>query len=96
MKGKPPSGKIDAGLGSRITNKYGNRHFWCRSYYADTVGRNKAAIAEYVRNQLQEDITADQISFQEFVVAFAKIIIGAKKHFLRTIEFVVNKIGGSI
>ena len=21
--------------------KYGNRHFWCRGYYVDTVGRNK-------------------------------------------------------
>ena len=22
--------------------KYGNRHFWARGYYADTVGRNKS------------------------------------------------------
>ena len=26
--------------------KYGNRHFWCRGYYVDTVGRNKKAIEE--------------------------------------------------
>ena len=39
--------------------KYGNRHFWCRGYYVDTVGRNKKAIAEYIRNQLQEDISYD-------------------------------------
>lgn len=25
--------------------KYGNPHFGCREYYADTVGRNKKAIA---------------------------------------------------
>ena len=25
--------------------KYGNRHFWCRGYHVDTVGRNKKAIA---------------------------------------------------
>ena len=36
--------------------KYGNRHFWCRGYYVDTVGKNKKAIAEYIRNQLKEDI----------------------------------------
>ena len=39
--------------------KYGNRHFWCRGYYVDTVGRNKKAIAEYIRSQLQEDIAAE-------------------------------------
>ncbi len=37
--------------------KYGNRHFWCRGYYVDTVGRNKKAIEQYIRNQLQEDHT---------------------------------------
>ena len=37
--------------------KYGNRHFWCRGYYVDTVGRNKKAIEEHIRNQLQEDIS---------------------------------------
>ncbi len=39
--------------------KYGNRHFWCRGYYVDTVGRNKKAIEQYIRNQLQEDISTD-------------------------------------
>ena len=32
--------------------KDGNRHFWCRGYYVDTVGRNKKVIEEYIRNQL--------------------------------------------
>lgn len=50
--------------------KYGNRHFWCRGYYVDTVGRNEKAIREYVKNQLQEDIAADQISLQEYVDPF--------------------------
>ena len=27
--------------------RYGNREFWCRGYYVDTVGKNKKAIAEY-------------------------------------------------
>lgn len=53
----------------RFTNlkyRYGNRYFWCRGYYVDTVGRNKKAIAEYIRNQLQEDIGNDQVSMKEY------------------------------
>ena len=26
--------------------RYGNREFWCRGYYVDTLGKNKKAIAE--------------------------------------------------
>ena len=51
---------------ANLRYKYGNRHFWCRGYYVDTVGRNEKAIQEYVRNQLQEDVAADQISLKEF------------------------------
>ena len=50
--------------------KYGNRHFWCRGYYVDTVGRNEKKIAEYVRNQLQEDIIADQLTIKEYIDPF--------------------------
>ncbi len=50
--------------------KYGNRHFWCRGYYVDTVGRNKKAIAEYIRNQLQEDVSSDQMSMVEYIDPF--------------------------
>ena len=50
--------------------KYGNRHFWCRGYYVDTVGRNKKAIEQYIRNQLQEDISADQMSMKEYIDPF--------------------------
>ena len=50
--------------------KFGNRHFWCRGYYVDTVGRNKRAIEEYIRNQLQEDIANDQISLKEYIDPF--------------------------
>ena len=50
--------------------RYGNRHFWCRGYYVDTVGRNKKAIQEYKRNQLQEDIANDQITLKEYVDPF--------------------------
>lgn len=40
--------------------RYGNRKFWCKGYYVDTVGRNKKVIQEYIKNQLQEDIAGDQ------------------------------------
>ena len=50
--------------------KYGNRHFWCRGYYVDTVGRIKKVIAEYIRNQLQEDVSYDQLSLIEYVDPF--------------------------
>jgi putative transposase len=55
---------------ANLKYKYGNRHFWCRGYYVDTVGRNKRAIAEYIRNQLQEDIADDQISLKEYIDPF--------------------------
>jgi putative transposase len=36
----------------------------------DTVGRNKKAIEEYIRKQLQEDIVYDQISLKEYMDPF--------------------------
>ena len=50
--------------------KYGNRHFWCRGYYVDTVGKYEGAIREYIQNQLQEDIANDQISIKEYIDPF--------------------------
>lgn len=50
---------------ANLKYKYGNRHFWCRRYYVDTVGKNAKRIEEYIRNQLQEDIANDQLSLFE-------------------------------
>ena len=50
--------------------KYGNRHFWWRGYYVDTVGRNKKQIQEYIRKQLQEDYASDQMSIKEYIDPF--------------------------
>ena len=52
--------------------RYGNRKFWCKGYYVDTVGRNKKAIQKYIKNQLQEDIAGDQISMKEYIDPFKK------------------------
>ena len=57
---------------ANLKYRYGNRHFWCRGYYLDTVGKNKKAIEEYIRNQLQEDIAEDQISIKEYINPFEK------------------------
>ena len=66
-------GKSSLMIFDRFANlkyRYGNRHFWCRGYYVDTVGRNRKQIEEYIRNQLQEDIANDQISMKEFFDPF--------------------------
>lgn len=52
---------------ANLKYRYGNRKFWCRGYYVDTVGRNKAKIEEYICNQLQDDYVADQLTlFEEY------------------------------
>ena len=55
---------------ANLKYKYGNRHFWCRGYYVDTVGKNAKKIKEYIRTQLQEDIVSDQISMKEYIDPF--------------------------
>ena len=52
---------------ANLKYKYGQRHFWCRGFYVDTVGRNEKAIQEYIRNQEKEDMIADQISIEEYI-----------------------------
>ena len=60
---------------ANLKYKYGQRSFWCRGYYVDTVGRNKRIIEEYIRNQLEEDYTYEQMTFKEYIDPFT----GAKK-----------------
>ena len=55
---------------ANLKYKYGNRHFWARGYFVDTVGKNKKKIQEYIKNQLQQDQIADQLSLKEFVDPF--------------------------
>ena len=68
LKGKSSLMIIDRH--ANLKYKYGNRQFWCKGYYVDTVGRNKKAIAEYIRNQLQEDIASDQMTLKEYIDPF--------------------------
>ena len=55
---------------ANLKYKYGNRQFWCRGYYVDTAGKNSKKIAEYIRNQLEEDRALDRVKMKEFVDPF--------------------------
>ena len=55
---------------ANLKYRYGNRKFWCRGYYVDTVGRNKKAIEEYIRNQLKEDKEYEQLTMSEVIDPF--------------------------
>ena len=64
---------------ANLKYRYGNREFWCRGYYVETVGKNKKAIAEYIRNQLQEDLAYEQMSIKELVDPFTGEPVKASK-----------------
>ena len=55
---------------ANLKYKYGNRHFWCRGYYVDTVGKNTAAIKEYIQKQLKDDLEYDQMTLVEYIDPF--------------------------
>ena len=55
---------------ANLKYKYGNRHFWCRGYYVDTVGKNAKKIQEYIKNQLQNDLEYDQMTLKEYIDPF--------------------------
>ena len=55
---------------ANLKYRYGNRHFWCRGYYVDTVGKNAKKIEEYIRNQLKEDLEYDQMTLKEYIDPF--------------------------
>ena len=66
-------GKSSLAIFERHANlkyKYGNRQFWCKGYYVDTVGRNKEAIKKYIKNQLQEDMVVEQLTLKEYIDPF--------------------------
>ena len=55
---------------ANLKYKYGNRHFWCRGYFVDMVGRNKPAIRKYIQNQVEEDQMVEQLSMKEYIDPF--------------------------
>ena len=55
---------------ANLKYKYGRRQFWCEGYYVDTVEKNTKKIAEYIRNQLRQDVEYEQMSIKEFIDPF--------------------------
>jgi len=55
---------------ANLKYKYGNRHFWARGYFVDTVGKNERLIQEYIRNQLEKDFSEDQVTIKEYMDPF--------------------------
>ena len=55
---------------ANLKYRYGNRNFWCRGYYVDTVGKNAKVIENYIRNQLENDLATDQITMKEYIDPF--------------------------
>ena len=62
---KSKSSLMRFGKHANLKYKYGNRHFWCRGYYVDRVGKYEGAITEYIHQQLQEGIMMDMLDFKE-------------------------------
>ena len=55
---------------ANLKYEFGNRKFWTKRYFVETVGRNEKVIREYIQNQLQEDKLYDQMSMKEFIDPF--------------------------
>ena len=64
---------------ANLKYKYGNRHFWCRGYCVDTVGKNAKKIEEYIQNQLREDLEYDQMTLKEYIDPFTGEPVKKKK-----------------
>ena len=80
---------------ANLKYKYGNRQFWCKGYYVDTVGRNKKVIAEYIRNQLAEDKISDQISIKEQEQIRAAPLGGAARDHMRSADRFTAPLGAA-
>lgn len=55
---------------ANLKYKYGQRSFWCRGYFADTVEKYETAIKNYIRKQIEKDYAKDQISLKEYIDPF--------------------------
>ena len=55
---------------ANLKYKYESGNVWSRGCFVDTVGQNRKMIAEYIRNQLEEDYTQDQVGIKEYTDPF--------------------------
>ena len=49
---------------TRRRRNFVGQHFWARGYFVTTVGRDEAAVREYIRNQEREDLREEQLRLQ--------------------------------
>ena len=40
------------------------QHFWARGFFVTTVGRDEAAVREYIRQQEREDLRAEKLNLR--------------------------------
>lgn len=64
---------------ANLKYKYGNRHFGCREYFVDTIGKNTKKIEEYIKNQITEDIMEDKMNMKEYIDPFTGEPVGKKQ-----------------
>jgi putative transposase len=60
LKGKSAIHIARTYLGRR--QNYTGQHFWARGYFVSTVGRDEAAVREYIQHQELEDKRSDQLN----------------------------------
>ena len=54
---------IARGYAGRRRNFVG-QHFWARGYWVSTVGKNEAAVRQYIQNQEKEDQRLEQLELR--------------------------------
>jgi len=62
IKGKSAIHRARTYTGRR--RNFVGQHFWARGYFVSTVGRDEAAVREYIRNQEREDQREEQLRLQ--------------------------------
>lgn len=74
---------------ANLKYKYGQRSFWCRGYFVDTVGKNETAIRNYIRNQLEEDYAKD---YENKIVAALSISVPESRYTEKISKEIVNSL----
>ena len=62
IKGKSAIHIARSHMGRR--RNFVGQHFWARGYFVSTVGRDEAAVREYIRDQELEDQRQEQLRLQ--------------------------------
>lgn len=58
---------------ANLKYRYGNRRFWRRGYYIDTVGRKQKKVEDYIRKQLNEDKLSYELRRKELYMTRLRV-----------------------